>query len=110
MNNLYTVVTKKDGNWWVGWIIEIPGVNCQERTHKKLLESLKVTLKEALEFNRHKAEIILGGIILHWIRDQQFQGISPFLFDKLNSYIIARCFYDFVGHNDGFDESNPYSK
>jgi len=50
MNNLYTAVTKKDGNWWIGWIIEIPGVNCQERTHKKLLESLKITLKEALEF------------------------------------------------------------
>jgi len=27
-------------------------VNCQERTREKLLESLKVTLKEALEFNR----------------------------------------------------------
>jgi len=19
MNNLYTAVTKKDGNWWIGW-------------------------------------------------------------------------------------------
>jgi len=47
MNNLYTAVTKKDGNWWIGWIIEIPGVNCQERTHEKLLESLKITLKES---------------------------------------------------------------
>jgi predicted RNase H-like HicB family nuclease len=51
MNNLYTAVTKKDGNWWIGWVLEIPGVNCQERTHEKLLESLKITLKEALKFN-----------------------------------------------------------
>jgi len=49
MNSVYTAVTKKDGDWWVGWIEEIPGVNCQERTHEELLESLKVTLKEALE-------------------------------------------------------------
>lgn len=60
MNNLYTAVTKKDGNWWIGWVTEIPGVNCQERTHKKLLETLKVTLKEALEFNRHDALMTVG--------------------------------------------------
>ena len=60
MNNLYTAVTKNDGNWWIGWVTEIPGVNCKERTHKELLESLKVTLKEALEFNRHDALITVG--------------------------------------------------
>jgi len=45
MNNLYTAVTKKDGNWWVGWISEVSGVNCQERTHEELLESLKIGKK-----------------------------------------------------------------
>jgi predicted RNase H-like HicB family nuclease len=50
MNNQYTAVIKKDGNWWIGWIEEVPGVNCQEKSRKKLIESLKVTLKEALEF------------------------------------------------------------
>ena len=30
MNNKYTAVIKQDGNWWLGWIEEIPGVNCQE--------------------------------------------------------------------------------
>jgi predicted RNase H-like HicB family nuclease len=53
--NTYTAVTKKDGDWWIGWIEEIPGVNCQERTRKELLKSLKVTLMEALEFNRQEA-------------------------------------------------------
>ena len=51
MNNQYTAVLKKDGNWWIGWIEEVPGVNCQERSRKELISSLKVTLKEALEFN-----------------------------------------------------------
>ena len=53
--NTYTAVTQQDGNWWLGWIEEIPGVNCQERTHEELLASLKTTLSEALEFNRQEA-------------------------------------------------------
>ena len=28
--NEYTAIIKRDGNWWIGWIEEIPGVNCQE--------------------------------------------------------------------------------
>ncbi len=55
MPNTYTAVTKKDGNWWIGWIEEVPGVNCQERTREELLQSLKTTLSEALEFNRQEA-------------------------------------------------------
>jgi len=59
MNN-YTAIIKKDGNWWIGWIEEIPGVNCQEPTKKELLETLKITLKEALEFNRQVAVFQAG--------------------------------------------------
>ena len=55
MANTYTVITKKDGDWWIGWVEEIPGVNCQESTHEELLESLRATLKEALELNRQEA-------------------------------------------------------
>jgi len=55
MANSYTAITKKSRDWWIGWIEEIPGVNCQERTREELLESLRVTLKEALEFNRKEA-------------------------------------------------------
>ena len=42
----YTAVVKKEGNWWIGWIQEIPGVNCQESTRQELLETLRVTLRE----------------------------------------------------------------
>lgn len=31
------------------------GVNCQENTREALIESLKITLREALEFNRSDA-------------------------------------------------------
>jgi len=55
MANTYTAITKQSGEWWIGWIEEIPGVNCQERTREELLETLKITLGEALEFNREEA-------------------------------------------------------
>ena len=35
----------------MGWIEEIPGVNAQEKMRGELLDSLKVILAEALEFN-----------------------------------------------------------
>ncbi|NCC51774.1 MAG: type II toxin-antitoxin system HicB family antitoxin [Spartobacteria bacterium] len=53
--NTYRAITKKDGNWWIGWIEEVPGVNCQESTQQELLRSLKIALSEALEFNRQDA-------------------------------------------------------
>ncbi len=55
MNEEYTGVFKQEGEWWIGWIEEVPGVNCQEHTREELIESLKVTLREALEFNRQDA-------------------------------------------------------
>ena len=55
MNNLYTALIKQEDDCWIGWIEEIPGVNCQEVTREKLLQSLRVTLKEALEINRQQA-------------------------------------------------------
>jgi len=60
MKRVYTAVTKQDDGWGLGWIEELPGVNCQERTHEQLLETLKVTLKEALEFNRQDALSAVG--------------------------------------------------
>ena len=52
MNNQYTAIIKQDGDWWIGWIEEVQGVNCQEASYSELLESLKITLQEALVFNR----------------------------------------------------------
>jgi len=55
MNRKYTAVIKRDGPWWIGWIEEVPGVNCQEQTREELLETLRVTLAEILELNRREA-------------------------------------------------------
>jgi hypothetical protein len=51
----YTAVIKQQGAWWYGWIEEIPGVNCQEPSEKELMETLRATLNEAIEFNRQEA-------------------------------------------------------
>jgi len=60
MNSEYTAIIKRDGDWWLGWIEEVPGVNCQERSHEELLESLRSALKEALLFNRQDALTAAG--------------------------------------------------
>ncbi len=60
MNATYTAVVKQDNGWWLGWIEEVPGVNCQEKTRQQLIETLKVTLREALEFNRNEAKDAAG--------------------------------------------------
>jgi len=61
MQQTYTAVVKQDEGWWIGWIEEVPGVNCQEASREALMESLRVTLAEAIEFNRTEARSAAGG-------------------------------------------------
>jgi len=58
MSSVYTAITKKRGDWWVGWIEEVPGVNAQEQSKEELLSSLRDILVEALEFNRSDARLL----------------------------------------------------
>ncbi|GFK93210.1 hypothetical protein NNJEOMEG_01041 [Fundidesulfovibrio magnetotacticus] len=60
MKNEYTAVIRQDGDWWIGCVEEIPGVNCQEPTREQLLETLRETLREAIEFNRIDARHAAG--------------------------------------------------
>ena len=60
MVNRYAAVFERDGDWWIGWIEEVPGVNCQERSLEELRETLRLTLQEALEFNRQEALAAAG--------------------------------------------------
>ena len=61
MSSQYNAVIKQDGDWWIGWIEEVPGVNCQEASREELIETLHLTLREALEFNRLDAIAAAGG-------------------------------------------------
>ena len=58
----YTAVIQQDGEWWIGWVEEIPGVNSQGQTREELLENLRDALEEALEMNRADARAAASGV------------------------------------------------
>jgi len=45
----YRAVIKKTGDWWIGWLVDLPGVNAQENTKKELLESLSIGAQDMLK-------------------------------------------------------------
>jgi len=44
----FKAVIKKEGDWWIGWLVDMPGVNAQERTYEELIESLKIGAEDML--------------------------------------------------------------
>ena len=44
----YRAVIKKTNDWWIGWLVDLPGVNAQERTREQVIESLRVGAQEML--------------------------------------------------------------
>jgi predicted RNase H-like HicB family nuclease len=45
----YRAVIKRSSDWWIGWLVDLPGVNAQERTRDRLIESLRMGAQEMLE-------------------------------------------------------------
>jgi len=44
----YRAVIKKVDDWWIGWLVDLSGVNAQERTKSELIKSLKIGAQEML--------------------------------------------------------------
>ncbi len=44
----YRAVIKQEEDWWIGWLVDLPGVNAQEKTYKELLDSLKTGAADML--------------------------------------------------------------
>ena len=57
----YTAVIQQHGEWWIGWVEEVPGVNSQGQTREELLDNLRDALEEALEMNRADARAATNG-------------------------------------------------
>ncbi|MBY0232252.1 MAG: type II toxin-antitoxin system HicB family antitoxin [Gemmataceae bacterium] len=57
----YSAVIQKSGEWWIGWVEEVPGVNSQGSTREELLDNLRDALDEALEMNRQDARAAAVG-------------------------------------------------
>src|SRR5436305_11467818 len=58
----YTALIQQHGEWWIGWVEEVPGVNSQGQTREELLENLRDALEEALEMNRAEARAAASGV------------------------------------------------
>ena len=61
MGASYTAVIQRNGEWWIGWVEEVPGVNSQGQTREELIENLQSALREALEMNRAEARAACVG-------------------------------------------------
>ena len=58
----YHAEIEKSEGWWIGWLVDLPGVNAQERTQEELLESLKSGAEDMLDLkgiHDPKVEIIV---------------------------------------------------
>lgn len=48
----FTAVYQRDGEWWIGYVEELPGANAQEHTLEEARESLREAVSDVLEANR----------------------------------------------------------
>jgi len=56
MTNEFTAIIRQDGDCYIGYVEEIPGVNTQGKTLAEVRENLKEALKLIIETNRSLAE------------------------------------------------------
>ena len=42
------IIQEKDG-WWIGWLVDISGVNAQEMTREELIELLRMGVGDMLK-------------------------------------------------------------
>ena len=57
----FTAVFEREGEWWVGYVEELPGVNTQGRTLEEVRENLKEAVQLIIEANRQLARREIKG-------------------------------------------------
>jgi predicted RNase H-like HicB family nuclease len=57
MRNEFTAIIERDGEWFVGWSLEIPGANGQGRSVEECRESLSAAIQLILEDRRSVPKI-----------------------------------------------------
>ena len=69
----YRAIVKKTGDWWIGWLIDLPGVNAQERTREEAIESLRAGAQEMLAtevpFEPEAQMITVGVSDPRWVQE-----------------------------------------
>jgi predicted RNase H-like HicB family nuclease len=51
MEGKFTAVFEKDGEWWIGYVEELPGANTQGKTLDEARENLKEAVTLVIEAN-----------------------------------------------------------
>ena len=59
--NKFTAVFERDGDWWIGYVEELPGANTQGRTLEEARENLKESVALVIEANRELARLEVIG-------------------------------------------------
>ena len=57
----FTAVFEQDGDWWIGYLEELPGANTQGRTLAEARENLKDAVRLLIEANRELTRRELQG-------------------------------------------------
>jgi len=57
----FTAVYQRDGDWWIGFVEELPGTNTQGRTLEEARENLVEAVHLILEANREIARREMAG-------------------------------------------------
>jgi predicted RNase H-like HicB family nuclease len=57
MENKFTAVFEHVGEWWIGYIEELPGANTQGRTLEEARENLKEAAHLIIEANRKTTSV-----------------------------------------------------
>jgi predicted RNase H-like HicB family nuclease len=55
MENKFTAVFEQVGEWWIGYVEELPGANTQGKTLEEARENLKEAAQLIIEANRELA-------------------------------------------------------
>ncbi len=56
MVNRFTAIFEQEGEWWIGFVEELPGANTQGATLDEARENLREAVALILEANRELAE------------------------------------------------------
>lgn len=62
MSREFTGIIEKRGDWYVGYVEELPGVNTQGRTLQEARENLREATQLIIEANRELAENVGTGL------------------------------------------------
>ena len=57
----FTAVFEQDGEWWIGYLEELPGANTQGRTLAEARENLKDAVRSLIAANRELTRRELQG-------------------------------------------------